>query len=280
MKLSACAKVNLSLDVLGRREDGYHELSMVMLAVTLADGLELSLAEPGVVLTCSDPSVPCGEKNTVFRAASLFLERAGLAETTGARIHLKKTIPSQAGLGGGSADAAAVLRGLNLLTGDPLSEEELFSIGLRVGADVPFCLAGGIRLARGVGELLSSAPPVPPCHIVVCKPPVSVSTAEAFRLADERPGGGNDYTAAVLKALKEGSLSVLGAALGNDFEDVLRLPEVDAVKAAMLDFGAAGACMTGSGSAVFGLFAGLETAMFCAAELKKSFPETFLCRPA
>ena len=280
MKLSACAKVNLSLDVLGRREDGYHELSMVMLAVTLADGLELSLAEPGVVLTCSDPSVPCGEKNTVFRAASLFLERAGLAETTGARIHLKKTIPSQAGLGGGSADAAAVLRGLNLLTGDPLSEEELFSIGLRVGADVPFCLAGGIRLARGVGEILTPVPAVPPCHIVVCKPPVNVSTAEAFRLADERPGGGNDYTSAVLKALKEGSLSALGAALGNDFEDVLRLPEVDAVKAAMLDFGAAGACMTGSGSAVFGLFAGLETAMFCAAELKKSFPETFLCRPA
>ena len=167
MKLSACAKVNLSLDVLGRREDGYHELSMVMLAVTLADGLELSLAEPGVALSCTDPSVPCGEKNTVFRAASLFLERAGLAETTGARIHLKKTIPSQAGLGGGSADAAAVLRGLNLLTGDPLSEEELFSIGLRVGADVPFCLAGGIRLARGVGDLLSSAPHAPPCHIVV-----------------------------------------------------------------------------------------------------------------
>ena len=222
MKLPAPAKLNLSLDILGRREDGYHELSMVMLSVSLCDGIELNLTpKPGVLFSCSDPDVPGGEKNTACRAAALFLERAGLAETTGVQIFLEKRIPSQAGMGGGSADAAAVLRGLNELTGFPLPEEDLFELGLQVGADVPFCLAGGVKLAQGVGERLSPAPELPPCAIVVCKPPVGVSTAEAFRRADERTDGGKDYTGAVLAALKTGSLEAVGEALGNDFEDVM-----------------------------------------------------------
>ena len=281
MKLSAPAKLNLSLDILGRREDGYHELSMVMLAVSLCDGLELDLTpRPGVLFSCSDPDVPGGEKNTACRAAALFLERAGLAETTGVRIFLEKRIPSQAGMGGGSADAAAVLRGLNELTGFPLSQEELAALGLRVGADVPFCLAGGICLAQGVGERLSPAPELPPCAIVVCKPPIGVSTAEAFRRADERTDGGKDYTGAVLSALRAGSLEAVGRTLGNDFEDVMRLPEVEAIKERLLRAGAAGACMTGSGSAVFGLFADGDAAKACALSLGEEWRDTFLCFPA
>lgn len=280
MKLPAPAKLNLSLDILGRREDGYHELSMVMLSVSLCDGIELNLTpKPGVLFSCSDPDVPGGEKNTACRAAALFLERAGLAETTGVRIFLEKRIPSQAGMGGGSADAAAVLRGLNELTGFPLPEENLFELGLQVGADVPFCLAGGVKLAQGVGERLSPAPELPPCAIVVCKPPVGVSTAEAFRRSDERTDGGKDYTGAVLAALKTGSLEAVGEALGNDFEDVMRLPEVEAIKERLLQAGAVGACMTGSGSAVFGLFRDAKDAQACAFALLPEWHDTFLCFP-
>ncbi len=182
-------------------------------------------------------------------------------------------------MGGGSADAAAVLRGLNELTGFPLPEEDLFELGLQVGADVPFCLAGGVKLAQGVGERLSPAPELPPCAIVVCKPPVGVSTAEAFRRADERTDGGKDYTGAVLAALKTGSLEAVGEALGNDFEDVMRLPEVEAIKERLLQAGAVGACMTGSGSAVFGLFRDAKDAQACAFALLPEWHDTFLCFP-
>lgn len=279
MKLQAHAKINLSLDILGRREDGYHDLSMVMLSVSLCDELTLTLTPPGVSFACSDPSVPDGESNTACRAASLFLHHTGLTERMGVRITLDKRIPSQAGLGGGSADAAAVLYGLNELTGAALSREELLSLGLRVGADVPFCLEGGIRLVGGVGEILSPAPPMIPCFLVISKPPVGVSTPDAFRRADARTDGGHDYTGAVLRALETGDLASLGAAIGNDFEDVTRLPEVERIKSLLLETGAAGARMTGSGSAVFGLFADEGAARRCADQLKHEYPQTFFCVP-
>lgn len=279
MKLQAHAKINLSLDILRKREDGYHDLSMVMLSVSLCDELTLTLTTPGVSFSCSDPSVPGGESNTACRAASLFLHHTGLTERMGVQITLDKRIPSQAGLGGGSADAAVVLHGLNELTGAALSREELLSLGLQVGADVPFCLEGGIRLAGGVGEILSPAPPMIPCFLVISKPPVGVSTADAFRRADARTDSGHDYTEAVLRALETGDLASLGAALGNDFEDVTRLPEVERIKTFLLEAGAAGACMTGSGSAVFGLFADEGAARRCAAALKQEYPQTFFCVP-
>ena len=280
MKLQAHAKINLSLDILGRREDGYHDLSMVMLSVSLCDELTLTLTPPGVSFACSDPSVPDGESNTACRAASLFLHHTGLAKRTGVRITLDKRIPSQAGLGGGSADAAAVLHGLNELTGAALSRQELLSLGLRVGPDVPFCLEGGIRLVGGVGETLSPAPPMISCFLVISKPPVGVSTPDAFRRADARTDGGHDYTGAVLRALETEDLASLGAAIGNDFEDVTRLPEVERIKSLLLEAGAAGARMTGSGPAVFGLFADEGAARRCADHLKHEYPQTFFCVPA
>lgn len=280
MRWRANAKINLSLEILGRREDGYHELNMVMASVSLCDWLEAEPAPPGISLSCSDPSVPCGPQNTVYRAAALFLESSGLAAKTGVRLFLEKAIPSQAGLGGGSADAAATLCALNALFHYPVSREDLLRIGLKVGADVPFCLTGGVCLAQGVGERLTRVQGLMPCAVVICKPPISVSTPEAFRRADSRAGAKSRFTDEVLHALEAGSLSALGKAIGNDFEEVMALPETAAVRYALLEAGAAGACMTGSGSAVFGLFASSAQAEACVQDLKRTWPQTFLCFPA
>ena len=276
MQVNAYAKINLSLDILGRREDGYHELAMVMQSISLRDVLTVEPAGE-TSLSCTDPRVPCGPENTLWRAASLFFQETDLPG--GVRVALEKHIPSQAGLGGGSADAAALLRALNQMFQTGLAEEALLRLGLQVGADVPFCLRGGAALAQGVGERLSPAPPLPPCFLTVCKPPAGVSTAEAFRRADQRREKGKNHTAAVLEALRCGSLEALGRALGNDFENVMQVPQVEAIKSAMKARGAAGASMTGSGSAVFGLFASREAACSCAAALKGEYPETFFCTP-
>ncbi len=272
----AYAKINLSLDILSRREDGYHDLRMVMQSVTLCDTLELERAA-GISFTCDKNGLPEGPENTVYRAAELFCWETGVP---GVKLRLAKRIPSQAGLGGGSADAAAALRGMNRLYGAGLAEEELCRLGRLVGADVPFCVRNGLCLAEGTGEILTPLGGLPACRILICKPEIGISTGEAFRRADmqDRPRGG--YTERVLRALSSGGLSSLGRALGNDFQTVMQVREVEKIRLHMLEAGAYGAVMTGSGSAVFGLFApDGEGASLCAAELKVGYEETFLCEP-
>ena len=270
----AYAKINLSLDILSRREDGYHNLRMVMQSVDLCDILEIQKAD-GIQLSCTKSEIPVGRENTVFRAAELFCRETG---ALGARIRLHKRIPSQAGMGGGSADAAATLRGLNRLYNAGLSENTLREIGIKVGADVPFCVKNGLCLAEGTGEILTPLGEIPPCRILICKPEIGVSTGEAFRRADVAGRHRKEYTSRVLEALSSQSLSSLGKSLGNDFQTIMHIPEVEKIRAMMLESGAAGSVMTGSGSAVFGLFSpeGKE-AMLCAEKLKKSYKDTFLC---
>ncbi|WP_195984166.1 4-(cytidine 5'-diphospho)-2-C-methyl-D-erythritol kinase [Clostridium sp. D33t1_170424_F3] len=278
MIVKAYAKINLSLDILGKRADGYHLLDMVMHSVSLCDTLTLTEKKEGVTVSCDREEIPCGPENTVYRAAEAFYQYTKL--TPGIRIAIDKQIPSQAGLAGGSADAAAVLRALNRMYQTDLPLETLCEIALTVGADVPFCVVGGAARVQGIGEKWQPVAPLPDCRIVICKPPLGVNTAEAYAKADEQGGTGKAlYTKRVLQSLEQGALFEIGNALGNAFSDLLPLPEVDAIRRQMLRDGAAGSCMTGSGSAVYGLFAGEDAAEQCRRNLLPLYPETFLCRP-
>lgn len=272
----AFAKINLSLDILSRREDGYHDLRMVMQTVSLWDTLFLRRAE-GIQLSCGESPLPCDSRNTVWRAAEAFLQETGFP---GLSIRLEKRIPSQAGLGGGSADAAAVLRGANALYGAGLSPERLCSLGKQVGADVPFCIRGGTALAEGIGDRLTPLPGIPRCRIVIGKPETGVSTAEAYKKADEPGRREKRYTERLLRAMKSGMLPELARALGNDFQDFLCIPESECIRKAMLDQGALGALMTGSGSAVYGLFSpDSGQAEECVRQLELCGIPVFLCDP-
>lgn len=278
-KTRAYAKINLTLDITGRREDGYHTMRMVMQGISLSDTVTLLDArEFGVV--CSTEQVPCGPENTVQKVAAAFFSSCGIREPR-VSFCIRKNIPQQAGLGGGSADAAAALVLLDRHFGTGLSREELCQIGLSAGADVPFCLLGGTALVEGIGEKLSPLPPLPPCRILICKPPAGVSTQEAFAAFDHSYGKAVAYTDAMLDPLKAGNLPGIAAGLGNAFEQLCGLSqEAGEIEADMLAGGALGAAMTGSGSAVFGLFEEKdEAAVRCRDRLLEKYPETFLCRP-
>lgn len=252
LQLNAYAKLNLSLDILNRRDDGYHDLCMVMQSVSLCDTITLTPQQAGITLACDIQNIPTDQHNIAYQAAAAFFDEIKIPD--GVDIRIEKKIPSQAGMAGGSTDAAAVLRGLNQLYRNPLSTEKLCQIGARLGADVPYCILGGSMLAEGIGDKLSPLPSMPECAIVICKPSANVSTAEAFRRADERISSAHRYSSGVVNALHQADLYLLGKSLGNEFEDILPIPEVLSLKTYFLQSGAIGAAMTGSGSAVFALF--------------------------
>jgi len=262
VRLRAYAKVNLALDVVGRRPDGYHELRTVMQSVSLADEVEIRRTGGGFELLVDPPHVDVGppEKNTVYRAWRLLCDRVG--GELPVRVTLRKEVPAGAGLGGGSTDAAAVLRGLDALFGLGLSAEELRDVGRETGADVPFCVSGGTALAEGVGEVLKAVPAPPDHRLLVVKPSRGADTAAVYRAYDASPAGG-DAADRVLSALRSGDLTGLAAALGNDLAPVTKsmIPEVAELEGGLLEAGAAGASMTGSGTAVYGLFGDEDAAV-------------------
>ena len=275
---NAFAKINLTLDLTGRRGDGYHLLRMVMQTVSLCDRLILEpLSAPEIRITCDRPELDCSEENTVARAAAAFFSAVGIH--AGASFFIEKNIPSQAGLGGGSADAAAALVLLNRAFGADLRVDRLCEIGLSVGADVPFCLRGGTLLAEGIGEKLSELSPLPECGIVVCKPQTGSNTAEAYALLDQAGGKLSTFTDNLIPCLSQKSLPQIAVACGNVFESVILIPEVRQIKAEMLQNGALGSCMTGSGSAVYGIFSDFRKAENCVSALSRRFQDVFLCRP-
>ena len=278
----AYAKLNLSLDVTGRREDGYHDMLMVMQTISVSDRIDLELTEePGIQAECNFRYVPTDGRNLAVRAAQVYLQAVAENQhkTKGVSIRLEKRIPVGAGMAGGSADAAAVLRGMNRLFGSPLNRKELEALAGQVGSDVAFCVAGGTQLAKGRGEQLEDLPPLPPCWIVVCKPGFSISTPELFRKLDEVSLRRHPDTAGMLAALREEDLRGIGIRMYNVFEDVpdRRMRQTGEIKSVLLDHGALGAMMTGTGSAVFGIFSNTEAAERCAADLKK---EHRFCRVA
>lgn len=274
----APAKLNLFLDITGRRSDGYHLVNMIMQSISLCDEVSVSLHEGELRVSCTDEHIPCDESNTAFRAAKSFF-KAIQQQDTGAVIRIKKRIPSQAGMAGGSADAAAVLFGLNELYDRPLSQEELLELGEEIGADVPFCLLGGTMTAGGIGTILSPLPSLPECFLVIVKPTFSVSTKEAYaasdRLGYDKPVSPEHITSGICG----GNLDEIGKWMYNKFEAVAGQDEITAIKKTMKKHGALGACMTGSGSAVFGLFDDEDLASDCESALSKEYDQVFLAHP-
>lgn len=271
LKLPARAKINLAINVLGKRPDGYHEVAMVMQSLELHDLLEFSPNSGEINLVAEGGNIPPGEDNLVYRAAKLFRSHLGL--TAGADIRLKKFIPVAAGLGGGSADAAAALAGLNMIWGAGLSLAELMSLGQELGADVPFCLLGGTALARGKGERLESLPPPPRLGVVLVKPPFGVSTASVYRAYKPAGAYGSGAEAgAMVKAIREKDIVGIAGNLANDLERVtISLhPVIAGIKSKLIEAGALGALMSGSGSTVFGLAPDLESARTVASRYKKA----------
>lgn len=277
----APAKINLTLDITGRREDGYHLIHTIMQAVDYTDEVRVSLREAGGIrLTVSDPTLPADARNTAYRAAAAFLATVDLEEALpGVDIHVTKRIPMEAGLAGGSADAAAVLTALNWLTDAHMTAEELCEIGQTVGADVPFCILGGAAAATGIGTILSPLPFLPACWLVIAKPDCGVSTAEAYRLVDGADIPHRPHQFAMTDALCGGDLEAAGRELCNVFEYALDLPEVRDIKAVMRRHGTLGCQMTGSGSAVFGLFSDKGDARRCADALREGGVSVHVCRP-
>ena len=281
MEISANAKINLTLDILRRREDGYHDLQMVMQSVSLADELTVTPARGGVGTAVSDLHfLPTGGKNLAQMAAAAFRAATGLGGEVD--VSIRKHVPVCAGLAGGSADAAAVRRAVNRLSGAGLSPVERATVGERVGSDVPFCVLGGAALAQGRGELLTPLAPLPPCHIVICKPPFSISTPQLFARVNVRKIVRRPDTAGVTAALAAGDLAGVARRMYNVFEDVLqprRLAEINEIKSALIDCGALGASMSGSGPSVFGLFEDGARAQDACSRLRESYRDVFLCAP-
>lgn len=274
---SANAKLNLSLDVTGKLPGGYHSLRMVMESVALCDEAEVILRTDGeVTLRCSLPWLPCDGRNLAVIAAREFF--AALGECPGADIRLIKRIPVGAGMAGGSTDAAAVLRALNRMTGRPFDAAGLREIGLRVGSDVPYCIEGGSALAEGRGEILTRLPMPPKCSVVIAKPVFPLSTAELFGLVDARRSRMRPDIPGQIRAMQDGDLSGTARRMYNVFEEVLprRCAEIGTLRSTLLDCGALSAVMTGTGSAVFGLFEEEKTALSAAERLRTYCRDCFV----
>ena len=280
MEIQAFAKLNLTLDILGKREDGYHDLRMVMQSITLADTLTLEENQgEGLRVSANLHFLPTGEKNLAAAAALRFWEALG-REPENLDIRIEKRIPVCAGMAGGSSDAAAVLRALNQRAGEPFSPRELAKIGERVGSDVPYCVLGGTALAEGRGEMLTPLAPLPRCWVVACKPDFPISTPELFAQADRVKLRRRPDTAGLVTALEAGDLGGVARRMYNVFEDVLpaRLyTRVAEIKNILIQCGALGANMSGSGPTAFGLFDRLEAAQEARACLAQRYRDTFLC---
>ena len=279
LTINAPCKINLSLDIRGILPNGYHEMDMVMQSVSLCDRITLTLAErEGITMRCSDEGLACDDSNICVRCAKAFHEFTKIPPQ--ADIYLEKHIPMMAGLGGGSADGAAVLCGLNKLHDTKLSCETLCEIGFKIGADIPFCIKGGTQRAQGAGEILSNMPKLSEeLFVLIAKPNFPVSTKLAFQGFDEQEQPQRADVEGMISALQSGNLQDIAAKLANVFEPFCRPEEIGSIKKIMLDHGAAGALMSGSGSAVFALFKSESDAQNCAEILRPMVEQVDIARP-
>lgn len=278
----AYAKINLTLDVLGTRPDGYHELCMVMQQVSLCDNIavRMNCEHNGIKVISNIGFIPCDDRNIAYKAAAQFFADTGITPNSGVNITLEKRIPVAAGLAGGSSDGAAVLRALNKLYKTNLSLDELCEIGVKIGADVPYCICGGTMLAQGVGEKLTPISPLPSCDVVLCKPGYGMSTPKVFSELDEMEIKSHPDTDAMLAALDAGNLTQIASLMQNVLEPVVSSAKEDISKIEdiMLASGALGSIMSGSGSTVFGLFDNNSYAKTAYNKLQSIYKDTFLAR--
>lgn len=258
--LKAKAKVNLSLDVVGIREDGYHEMKMINHLIELDDILTFESCATGISLTSNEDTIPLDERNLVIKAAHKLQRQFDVKQ--GAKIHLEKRIPTQAGLAGGSSDAAAALNGLNRLWQLGLTQSELLAIGVTIGADVPYCLVGGTALVEGIGEKITPLKDLRKMIVLVVKPDIDIATPWAFKKLDESMIENHPDIPAIIKLLQDDAYDMLKMKLGNVFEAVAfaEYPEIKTVKNQMMEQGALAAVMTGSGSTVIGYYQNHELA--------------------
>ena len=273
----AFAKLNLSLDVTGKRADGYHEVCMVMQSVTLYDDVTIRLTDDGRFSARTNRHfIPGDDRNEAVKAAKVFAAAHDLGGK-GVFADIRKRTPVRAGLGGGSSDAAAVLRGLNTLCGRPFDGKQLEELAAQVGSDVAFCVSGGTQLATGRGELLTPLPDFGRHWVVICKPYFSIATPVLFKKIDARKSKCRPDTDGILAALSAGDDMGVVRRMYNVFEDVLgdKSRGISEIKTALMDRGALGACMTGTGSAVFGIFPDEQSAKDACLALRRRHQDVF-----
>jgi len=278
----AYAKINLSLDILSTLPNGYHEVRMIMQSLDLSDTVTLTVGSgEGIAMTCSDTTLPVDEHNLAYRAAVLFCDTYGIYDRI--TLHLEKKIPIAAGLAGGSSDAAAVLRGLNEMYGCPATAEELAVLGVKLGADVPYCLMLGTALSEGIGERLTALPSAPDCYCLLVKPAAGASTKQIYTDYDalvQTTDIRHPDTDALLSALSRKDYKALVSGLCNVLEPVTMqlVPDIAVIKNTLQTLGADGVLMSGSGPTVFALFSDPETAKRAEAHFLQTeyAPGTFL----
>ena len=275
MKIKANAKVNLSLDVTGKRADGYHTLESVFQSVSLCDYLTITLSD-GISVTCSNDSI-CGEDNLCFKAAKLFFEKGNVH--SGAEIFIEKHIPLAGGLGGGSADAAATLVALNELCDRPLTQDELLKISLQLGADVPFCMLGGTKLCEGIGEIMTNLDALPECFIIVAKKGQKSSTGDMYRALDSNSQRKRPDTNGMINGLKQGNLEIALKGAYNCFESVCDADALNEAKAIAKGNYALYCGLSGAGPSVITVTEERKTAEIIAETLKNKGFETFVATP-
>ncbi len=274
----AYAKINLMLDILSRLDNGYHDLFMIMQSVGLYDEATVATdSSKDITITCNVEAIPCDEKNIAYKAAKAFFDTTA-TENCGINIHIEKRIPHAAGLAGGSADGAAVIVALDKLFGTNLKEKQLIEIGAEVGADVPFCILGGTMLAQYTGTVLSHLPSLSEKRVIIVKPEQDVSTAKAYAAFDTAERVRHLDTKNMLMAVINDDWKTISEKVANVFEQFIEVTDRTVIKGIMRKYGCLCTCMSGSGPSIFGIFDDSEKAEKCLCELKKDFPDSFLCK--
>lgn len=279
VQVQAAAKINIFLDIMATLDNGYHSLFSIMQSVELYDTVTIERNDSNKIsIACTESTLPTDKSNIAHKATTAFFSAAKI-KNPGVTIHIEKRIPLAAGLAGGSADAAAVIAGLNKLFDDVLDEDRLNAVALGVGSDVPFCLSGGIMLVQDTGGVLSRLPALPPCIFVLVKPKSGISTVEAYRAYDAHENIHRLDACRMLNESVRRKLKGICAYAGNVFEQCIEVPERVEIKTVMRKHGALCSQMSGSGPSVFGIFDTPESAKRCADELKESFDDVFVCEP-
>ncbi len=279
IEVKAYAKINLMLDIVSTRTDGYHDLFMIMQSIGVYDTITVEkIKGRNIKITCNIDDIPLDERNIVHKAATAFFKYNHI-KSRGVHIDIKKRIPHAAGLAGGSADGAGVIVALNKLYNTNLSEDELCSIGVKIGADVPFCIKGGTLLAQGIGDVLNKVKPLRQCFIVIAKPDFGVNTGSAYHQFDEN---GKEHTPdkfGMLCAMQSRDLDLICSKMENVFEQFIEVPNRIDIKQIMRENGAVGTCMSGSGPTIFGIFKNKEDALSAVEPLKAYAKDICVCSP-
>lgn len=276
INLKANGKINLSLDVLRKRDDGYHEVQMIMQSINLHDEVCIEIIDDGIYVSCNKPWVPSGSDNIAYKAAELLMKRYKIKK--GVNIKIIKNIPVSAGLAGGSTDAAAVIKGINKLFSLNLDQKELMELGKTIGADVPFCIKGGTMLSEGIGELLTPVKPFSNVNILLVKPKISVSTAWVYKNLDINNISERPNIQSILDAIDKRDIGYVANSMKNVLETVTikKYGVIEEIKQELLELGALGSMMSGSGPTVFGIFENKEKAHFAYEKIQNTRRECIM----